>query len=126
MLHEYQGVAPFFDGAPGLYATVCALLCVKTLLIAFSVHAGIGLWRLRPGAVESARFVLVLGLATGMLVLLLKMSWRGAPLPELSATRELTAHFIPTLIFVIASFAYLNRSLRVRLTYATAAAPPPT
>lgn len=117
MAEKYQSLAPFFAGSRSLEAAVFISIVIEACSVAFGVYAGIGLWSIRPGAVDTAKKALLLGLAANVVTTALLIATGPASAAEGRLLHQLTINIIPDLIFFTVCFAYLNKSTRVQLTY---------
>lgn len=81
----------------------------------FGVCAGVQLWRLRPGAVVTAKRALLLGLAVDIVTALIQATTAQPASGPLLFQAELG--LLPSAIFFTLCFAYLNHSRRVQATY---------
>jgi hypothetical protein len=121
---SWSQVASFFDRLPGLFVLSAVNLFVAIVLAVFSVYAGIALWRLRVGAVQTARVFLIVGavyaLISPFFVLLV-----GLPA---SANGQLAATALESaargVVYYVLWLSYLLQSKRVQTTFPTAWFPP--
>jgi hypothetical protein len=106
-----------------------AWLAVRCL----GIYAGIQLWRIAPGAVETAkRYLVLLGLVAfaqfaGLLIL-----WAVGGSTATGLTRnasdgnfEFLMNFAQAAIYSLLWYSYFQKSVRVQNTYANAASAPP-
>jgi ABC-type spermidine/putrescine transport system permease subunit II len=117
MTSLYQAVSPRLAHAPGLYAAVVVSLAATACSAAFGVYAGWGLWVRRPGAVATAKLMLLFGLGVDLLTTSIELGLDTEALPGSRALDALIWHMAPSLLVFSACYGYLNRSERVRLTY---------
>jgi hypothetical protein len=117
MAHDYAVLAPHFPGAGGLQAAVFVSFAITTSSVAFGAYAGLGLWRLRPNAVSTAKFALLVGLAAEVITTVIAVVVEPTHPMEGRLLRQVTVELIPSLVFFTLCFAYLNRSSRVEATY---------
>ena len=117
MVNETLASAPYFQSALGLHLATIASMAITAWLVGSGIYAGVGLWVLRPGAVETAKTLLLLGLAANIAGAALHLLTPAAS-PHADLLRELALSVVPDLIFFTACYAYLNKSARVRATYA--------
>ena len=114
--HALTPIHRGLDGG-GLTRFAAASLAIQACSVAFGICAGMRLWRVRPGAVATARQSLLFGLAADMLCTALDMTtadgssvlgpWHG----------DYSWRMVPQWVFFTVCYAYLNRSARVRATW---------
>ena len=115
---EYLAFAPDFASSRGLQAAIFVSIALTACSVAFGVYAGLRLWSIRPGAVNTAKHALLLGLAVDIVTTVLQIAAGPTSTAQARVLHEVTMSLIPSLIFFTVSFAYLNRSTRVHATYA--------
>ena len=71
----------------------------------------------RPGAVDTARFALLFGLAADVITAFLLVVAGPTPLVEGRLVQQLVMRVLPDLIFFTLCMGYLNKSKRVEVTY---------
>ena len=125
MVNETLVSAPYFQSALGLHLATIASMAITAWLVGSGIYAGVGLWLLRPGAVETAKTLLLLGLAADIAGAALHVLAPSLASPHAGLLREVALSVVPDLIFFTACYAYLNKSARVRATYAVDAQPRP-
>ncbi|QPF75024.1 DUF2569 family protein [Roseateles sp. DAIF2] len=120
MWHSYQELAPIAASAASAGSRIALWLALALMAgaIAYGIHAGLALWRLRPGAVRTAKRALLLGLAADIVLTLLEVLAAGPVAGRLLPRLEIA--LLPSLLFFTLAYAYLNRSRRVQATYADA------
>jgi hypothetical protein len=106
-----------FDRFPGLFvvATVDAILSVG--LGTFSIYAGVALWSIRPGAVQTAKTFLLCLLGYVAVAAILPFM---AGLPSTASEALIAAvvkNTVRGVVFVAIWYSYLNKSGRVSATY---------
>jgi uncharacterized protein DUF2569 len=117
LVSAYGQTSPLFDRFPGLQVVTLLDALLSFGLMAFSIHAGISLWRRQPGAVRTAKRYLVTLLAYTAISCVLPFL---AGLPrEAHATMlaEVAKGLARSLVFVGIWYSYLNKSRRVRNTF---------
>jgi len=120
MANTYSVFAPQFAGSGGVLAVVLVSLAVTAGSAAYGVYAGLRLWRIRAGAVATAKQALLVGLAADIVSTMIEVA---AGRSQDAADRllwQFTFNLVPSLIFFTLCFAYLNRSNRVGATYRAA------
>ena len=117
MADKYESLAPFFAGSRSLEAAILVSIAIEACSVAFGIYAGIRLWSIRPGAVNTGKQALLLGLAANVITTALLIAAGPASAAEGRLLHQLTMNIIPDLIFFTVCFAYLNKSTRVHLTY---------
>jgi hypothetical protein len=113
----YSESSKYFDQFPGLLVITLVDTLLSLGITAFSVYAGIGLWRIRPGAVQMAKRYLLCLLGYYVFAAVLPFM---AGLPSAANEAMIGQVAIDTfrgIIFVAIWYSYLNKSLRVRATY---------
>jgi len=124
-LHAWTtlSVAPAFGRFPGLLPVIIVDNVLAAGLAVFSVYAGILLWRVRPGAVATARVFLFANFAYVLLAPLL-MLLAGLP-GELArqSVAESYTNIGGSIGGAVIWLTYLQTSKRVRATYGDAPAP---
>lgn len=119
LVSGYQETSAFFHRVPGLRNMIIADTALSLGLMAFSVYAGIALWKLKPGAVAVAKKYLLTALLYSLLVLALPFVFG---LPERAAQavfNELLKGVPGSILYVAIWYLYLLKSKRVRETYGT-------
>ncbi|MFH1066688.1 MAG: DUF2569 family protein [bacterium] len=98
-----------------------AFMMVGTLLIAsvtvFGIYAGIGLWRIRPNAVKTAKqyFLCYLGCSIILTLLPFVVGIPSAAIDDMLAV--VTQGLSKGIVYVAIWYSYLSRSKRVKATY---------
>lgn len=121
LVQHHLGLPPSLVGVRSLPVAAQVLALVSVPLeagsIAYGLYAGLRLWRVQPGAVNTAKLALLWGLAASVLTLTLQ--WVAGPSSGAAdgLLHTLNLGLLPDLVFFTASFAYLNKSARVRATY---------
>ena len=114
---SYRESAPYFSQFPGLLVVTGLDTVLSLGLTVFSIYAGASLWRLRPGAVQTAKRYLLWFLAYQAVAIVLPFM---AGLPS-SADETMIAQSVKDafrgILYVIIWYSYLNKSKRVRATY---------
>jgi hypothetical protein len=109
--------APSFNRHPERMPATIADWILRVTLISFSVYAGVGLWRIRPGAVPTVKSFLMCLLAYKLVALAWPFltglrSLAGNPMTQAVATGLLQA-----LLFFAVWYPYFTLSRRVKATY---------
>jgi hypothetical protein len=106
------------DRYPGLTADLWIEIVARLGLTGFSLYAGSGLWSIRPNAVDVAKNFLATNVLVAFILPFIEVLVAGLP-SEASGLMfiEGMKGFIPTLAGFLIWFNYLNRSVRVRVTY---------
>jgi hypothetical protein len=113
----YSESSKYFNQFPGLLRinVIDAILSVS--LMAFSIYAGIGLWTLRPGAVQMAKRYLWFFLGYHAIAAFLPFL-AGLPSAANDAMlAEVAKDTFRGVIYFAVWYSYLNKSERVRATY---------
>jgi hypothetical protein len=113
----YQGSSKHFDQFPGLLVIIVIDTIFSLGLMAFSVYAGIGLWSIRPGAVQMAKRYLLYFLGYHAVAAILPFM---AGLPS-AATKAMimpvAQNTLEGVIYFAVWYSYLNNSKRVKATF---------
>ncbi len=117
MAGEYAAAAPYFAGSRQVLAVFVATLVLTAAAAAYGIHAGLRLWRVRPGAVATAKGALLFGLAVDVLSAAAHTAMGPAAESGWALRGDLASSLLPGLVFFTVCFAYLNRSERVQATY---------
>ncbi len=117
MAYEYLASAPYFASFGGLQAAIFFSIAIKACVVVFGVYAGVRLWSIRPGAVDTAKYALVFGLVADALTTTLQTAFGPTSVADGQLYYEVTMRIIPSLIFFGICLAYLNKSTRVHVTY---------
>jgi hypothetical protein len=115
----YSVASQYFDRFPGLLAITVIDTILSLGIVAFSIYAGTGLWRIRPGAVRMAKGCLLCFLAYHVVIAILPFV---AGLP--SAANEAmiypaVKHILKSVLSLAIWYSYLNKSKRVSVTYSS-------
>lgn len=114
---SYNKCIHSFHRFPGLLVVTVIDTLLIVGLMTFSIYAGVGLWRIRPGAVRTAKRFLLCVLGYLPIAAVLPFM---AGLPP-AATGAIIIHVIDEAMSGVAFFAiwysYLNKSERVKATY---------
>ena len=113
----YRESSEYFDQFPGLLVIIVIDTFLSLGLMAFSVYAGIGLWRVRPGAVQMAKRFLLCFLGYLVVAAVLPfMAGLPSAANEVMIVEVIKEMFRGVIYFAI-WYTYLNKSKRVRDTY---------
>lgn len=114
----YSESSKYFDQFPGLLVITLVDTLLSLCIIALSVYAGIGLWRIRPGAVQMAKRYLLCFLGYHVVAALLPFM-AGLPSAANEAMiGQVAKDTFRGIIYVVIWYLYLNNSKRVSATYA--------
>jgi hypothetical protein len=117
LLKSFVHQSAHFERFPGLRVLMVADAAMIGMLTALSMHVGIGLWRVRPGAVRAAKRYLLLSLGYLAFVAVVPFVV-GLPHEAYPATMQQTvADTLKAGIPVAIWYVYLSRSKRVKATY---------
>lgn len=117
MAYQYRMFAPHFATSVALQAATFASLAITAWAIAFGIYAGIRLWLIRPNAVATARYALLLGLGAEIVSAAIELAAGPTSVADEGFVWPLTISLIPSLIFFTLCLGYLNKSRRVYATY---------
>jgi len=117
LIRAHGAVLRLADRYPGLLITTLVDGTLGLALTAFSIYAGLSLWRIRPGAVRTAEIYLLCFLCyQGIAAVLPFMA--GFPASANQALTESTAkNLTPALLYFGLWYSYLQKSQRVKATY---------
>lgn len=108
---------PHFHHVTGLTRLVLISGAASIALAIFSLYAGISLWKVAPGAVLTAKKYLLTVLAYSLFSLALpSLAGLSAEYREKILEGSFLTN-LPTGVYVLAWYLYLERSKRVRATY---------
>jgi len=116
---SFNQVSSFFDLYPGLMVITAIDAVLSLILSAFSIYAGIGLWRVRSGAVQMAKRYLLC--VAGYLVVAAILPFMSG-VPSAGDNAMIMGALTGTcrgLLFIVIWYSYLNKSKRVRNTYSS-------
>ena len=115
----YSQSSPYFDQFPGLRVMTVIDTLLSVGLMAFSIYAGVGLWSIRPGAVQLAKRYLLCLLAYVAVSAILPFT-AGLPSQSNDAMiEEVVKNTVRSVVYFAVWYSYLNKSKRVRATYAS-------
>ena len=117
MTNEYARFAPIFTETGDLQAVILISLLSTACSVAFGIYAGLRLWLIRPKAVSTAKYALLVGLAADIITTAIEVAAGQTPNAGDRLLFQVEVNLIPSLIFFTLCFAYLNRSKRVNATY---------
>jgi uncharacterized protein DUF2569 len=113
----FIGNAPYFIQFPGLLVLTVIDTVVSLALMSASVYAGVGLWRVRPGAVRIARMFLIAGAVYALLAPFTPLL-AGLPAEANGALIQAGLQGAARgVLYYVIWLNYLNRSKRVLATY---------
>jgi hypothetical protein len=113
----YGESSKYFHQFPGLLVITVIDTFLSVGLVAFSVYAGIGLWTIRPGAVQMARRYLFFFLGyLAISAILPFMAGLPSSVHEAMFAQVARDTFRGVIFFAI-WYSYLNKSKRVSATY---------
>lgn len=108
----------YFDRFPGFVVVNVIDTVLSLALMGFSIYAGMQLWRLQPRAVSIAKkYLLCLLVYQGIAAVLPFMAGLPAEANQ-EMLKEVLRDGVRTVIGVAIWYSYLNKSRRVRATYA--------
>ena len=113
----YEVVSPLFSGYPGIKGLSYVTFALFSIVIVFSVYAGIALWTIKPYAVKITKIYLITFLVINLTQPALLFLFE---LPQELVDASLEAPFsfyIQPIVFFIIWFSYLTFSERVKETY---------
>ena len=96
---------------------LAAVVLLQAGSTAYGMYAGLGLWALRPGALQRAKKALLYGLAANVVTAVVQLAAGPAAGSASGLLNSVMLQLLPDLVFFTACFAYLNKSARVQATY---------
>lgn len=113
----YSQFYQYFDPFPGLFFITVIDIILTVVLMSFSIYAGVKLWRVRQGAVQTAKKYLFCFLAYQVVAAVLPFM-AGLPAAANNAMiAEVAKDIFRGIIYFVIWYSYLNTSQRVRATY---------
>jgi hypothetical protein len=113
----YNESSKYFGQFPGLLVVTVIDTFLSLGVMAFSVYAGIGLWRIRPGAVRMAKRYLLCFLGYQAIAAILPFM-AGLPSAANEAMiMQVAKDTFRSVIYIAVWYSYLNKSKRVQATY---------
>ena len=117
LVANYQGAAQYFEQFPGLRLIGQIDIVLSVGMMAFSVYAGVGLWRKKHNAVRIAKAYLWTYLGYSIVASGLPFA-AGLPSSTHEAMIiEVVKNLFRALLFFALWYAYLNGSKRVKATF---------
>jgi hypothetical protein len=90
---------------------------LNLVFVAFSIYTGVCLWRIRPGAVRTAKTFLVCYLWYCMISYGLLFTAGLPSAINVTLAAQLRKQVVKDLLYFLIWYSYLNRSKRVKATY---------
>lgn len=113
----YSESAKYFNQFPRLLLIIVIDGFLSLGITSFCIYAGIGLWRIRPGAVNMAKRYLLCFLVYQAIAALLPFL-AGLPTAANEAMlAQVAKDTIRSILYVTVWYLYLSKSKRVRATY---------
>jgi hypothetical protein len=114
---SYTDTIQLLDRFPGMTAITVIDTFLSVGVMAFSVYAGVGLWRVKPCAVQTAkRYLLCLLAYTAVESILPFMAGLPSDMNETLIT-EVLRDASRKVIYIAIWYSYLNKSKRVMATF---------
>ncbi len=114
----YRELSQYFDQFPRLRVITDIETILIICIMVFSISAGVGLWKIRPGAVRMAKIYLLCNLAFQIIAAILLLL-AGFPAEANKAMLPvLIRGSLTGILYVLIWYLYLNKSKRVKATYA--------
>ena len=120
LMRGYEDVSKSFEQYPGLMVVTWIDTLASSLLIAYSIFAGVCLLAVRPGAVQVSKFFLVANLFYSVLAAIIPFLAGLPPTANGAMLAEGIKNIIRALIYFFIWNSYLKQSKRVQATYAQA------
>jgi hypothetical protein len=120
LARSYGQSTQYFEQFPSLRTISVIVTALSLGFMAFSVYAGVGLWQVRQGAVETAKryFLCELGYQVVAAVLIFTAGLPSAVNQEMF--EEVVREGVREVVGVAIWYSYLNKSKRVKATYSIA------
>ncbi|MGB7622063.1 MAG: DUF2569 family protein [Terriglobia bacterium] len=117
LVANYQGAAQYFEQFPGLRMISQVDILLSVAVMAFSVYAGVALWRKKQNAVRIAKAYLWTYLAYSIVASGLPFT-AGLPSSAQEAMIvEVLKNLFRSLLYFAVWYSYLNGSKRVKATF---------
>lgn len=116
LVSGYAETAPYYDQMPVLRIIMIVDFALSLGLAAFGVYAGIGLWRIRPGAVRVAKVYLACCVLYQLATIAILLAGMPSETHEAMAP-DMVKDLARSLVFFGIWYSYLNKSVRVKNTY---------
>lgn len=117
MTNGYTTFSKHFSTSSGLRIAIYVSMALTTSSVVFGIYTGIRLWTIKPNAVNVAKNALLFGLFTRVITTAIHVAAGPESLPYAQLINQTLFHMVPSLIFFTACFAYLNKSVRVSVTF---------
>ena len=121
LVQGYNESSPHFERIPGLRTLATIDIPLSLALISFSIYAGLRLWQIKPGAVQTAKKFYICMLAYTAISVTLPFM---VELPQQATSAmqgEALKEIIQSAVSVGIWYFYLRVSKRVKATYPDAA-----
>jgi hypothetical protein len=119
---SYADLAAYQTKFSGLAMVVIVDMGLSAALMALAIHAGVRLWTIRPGAVQTAKRFLLWVLGYHAIAAILPFTAGLPPEANREMLRAVSFEVAGGVIWVAIWYAYLSRSKRVKATYGEPAA----
>jgi hypothetical protein len=117
IIASYSEASQLLDLFPGVMVITVIDTFLSLGVMAFSVYAGVGLWRVKPGAAQTAKRYLLCLLAYAAVETILPFM-AGLPTDvDGTLTAEVIKDASRKVFYVAIWYAYLNKSKRVMATF---------
>lgn len=114
---SYGESSQYFDRFPGLLMITVVDTLLSVGLMGFSIYAGVGLWSIRPGAVQTAKRYLLCSLGCHAIAAVLPFM-AGLPSAAYEAINaEVVKQTVRGVLYFAIWYSYLGKSQRVKATY---------
>lgn len=114
---NYQGAAQYFEQFPGLRVISRIDIVLSVSLMAFSVYAGISLWRKKQNAIRIAKAYLWTYLGYSIVASGLPFTAGLPPVAHETMIIGVVKNLFRALLFFAVWYSYLNGSKRVKATF---------
>jgi len=115
----YNGIGEYAYLFPRLVPVATIDSVATVAIVLFGIYTGVGLWRVRDGAVRVAKTYLIVNLAYGFAGVILQIVSIYPLEIDSSYFSDMAQSAVRATIFTAIWYSYLNRSRRVHATYGT-------
>lgn len=119
LVTAYEQTSPLFVRFPGLQTLLYVDGFFSIVLMALSIRAGIALWMIKPGAVQTAKTYLLIFLGYSVISMFMPFMAGLPPAANDAMIPEVTRSILQSLFYFGIWYWYLNVSKRVQATYRT-------
>jgi hypothetical protein len=114
---SYNDTYKYFERFPRLVVIMVIDSLLSLSLMGYSIYAGVGLWKIRPGAVRTAKRYLVTYLVYLAIAAVLPFTAGLPSAANMAMLGEVFKSFVRGGVFFAIWYSYLTTSQRVKATY---------